>query len=140
MQVLNLSGNSLSEFPVDTCSGLVKLRELHLANNQLAAVPVCLQTHLGALEFLVLDGNKITVVQDNSFSGLASLHTLSISNLLELREVHSGALKGLSALRHFRCADNKALERVDKALFFAGEDKIQQDWSLTTVFLLFSAK
>jgi Leucine rich repeat len=132
-QVLNLSGNSLSEFPLETCSGLVKLRELHLANNQLAAVPACLQSHLGALHLLVLDGNKIASVADDSFAGLSSLHSLSLSALPELREVRGGALKGLAALRHFKCADNAQLEHVDKTLFFMGEDKIQQDWSLNTV-------
>jgi len=113
----------------------VSLEQLNLADNQLDTVPECLQSHLGALQFLTLDGNKIVKVEDSSFTGLGALHILSISNLRDLREVHSGALKGLAGLKEFRCSNNENLARVDKTLFFMGEEKMQQDWSINSVSL-----
>ncbi|XP_059480749.1 insulin-like growth factor-binding protein complex acid labile subunit [Neocloeon triangulifer] len=133
LKVLNLSGNSLTEFPTDTCSNLVRLEELDLTNNQLATVPECLQSYLGALQYLILDGNKIARVEGSAFTGLATLTTLSISNLPQLKQVDSAALKGVTDLKQFRCAGNKQLGKLDKSLFFMGEDKLQQDWSIQTI-------
>ncbi|CAB3378741.1 Hypothetical predicted protein [Cloeon dipterum] len=133
LKSLNLRGNVLVDFPTDTCSNLVRLEYLDLGNNKIPVVPECLQSHLGALQFLALDGNKISTVEGAAFTGLATLHTLVISNLADLKRVDRAALKGVSELQVFRCADNKQLESVDKTLFFMGEEKMQNDWKFKII-------
>ncbi|VDD82774.1 unnamed protein product [Mesocestoides corti] len=63
LRTVDLSGNNISEFPVELCSEAIPLDLLDLSKNDIAIVPTCIES-LQAIE-LNLNSNKVSVVAES---------------------------------------------------------------------------
>ena len=77
LEVLNLSGNKLTELPSEI-SDLRELRGLWVRDNQLVGLPISIQ-RLTKLERLALNGNKLTELP-TEIGDLRLLSELSVSH------------------------------------------------------------
>ncbi|XP_078575586.1 uncharacterized protein LOC144861517 [Branchiostoma floridae x Branchiostoma japonicum] len=75
---LDLSGNNITNVPVDAFSNLPKLRNLSLSSNRIPAIASTTFNGLINLRELYLDNNQITELPDNLFSGLSNLNIINL--------------------------------------------------------------
>lgn len=98
LRVLNLAGNLISKFPIDSFHNLTSLKNFTLDDNRLTNVPkIC---DLKELEFLSLNDNIILSIDKRSFCNLthlASIH-LSMNSLTTIAEETFGHLPALVVL------------------------------------------
>ncbi|XP_071850457.1 uncharacterized protein [Apostichopus japonicus] len=94
---LSLSGNAISQLPVDFFSNVSISYCIDLANNSLTEIPLGLfnssLSKLGA-NILLLQRNKLTRVQNGTFNGLTSLSTIFLSNN-EINELDDDAFANM---------------------------------------------
>ena len=116
LAILRLSANAITELPRDVFSGLTRLVDLDLDNNNdLTALPVEVFSGLSSLRFLNLLSNGLTTLPEGVFSGLSSLHWVGLTGnrLIELPE---GVFSGLSSLEHLALGHNE-LTRLPPRVF-----------------------
>ena len=82
LEILDLRSNRLQILSDDALSLMPKLRQLHLSDNQLAAIPPMIFSSLATsnLETLELQNNSLTMLTPNLFRGLDKLAMLNLSH------------------------------------------------------------
>ena len=82
LERLNLRGNRLGILSDDALVAMTSLRDLNLADNQLAALPPTLfsSASLQSLESLQLQNNSLTMLTPGLFAGLSQLVMLNLSH------------------------------------------------------------
>ena len=78
LQILHLSGNSLTTLPETVFSSLTNLQILHLSGNSLTTLPGALLDQLSQLQVLDLDDNQLTGTLPVELSQLSQLQRLSL--------------------------------------------------------------
>ncbi|XP_068120791.1 tsukushi [Hyperolius riggenbachi] len=112
---LNLANNLISSISRRHEVGLPNIRILNLSGNELRSV---YGLHGIPLQYLVLDGNPISTINENDFLGLEGLTHLSLSNMEELIEIAPNSFKDLSALQNLDFSNNPNLKILSKEVFF----------------------
>lgn len=95
LQHLDLRSNSIVDLPQEV-SACQALSELDAAHNQVAVLPSQLCA-LNNLKTLMLDGNRLTSVPPEIFSGCTSLFTLSLHS----NPITAAALRDLKGFAEF---------------------------------------
>lgn len=95
LHFLYLIGNRLT-ISVDSFDGLDALRTLIMGYNNINDIPAG-ALNLPNLEFLYLNGNNFTELQENVFADLENLEILDLSDN-PLTTIHDGAFRGLDNL------------------------------------------
>ena len=82
LEILDLRSNRLQILSDDALSLMPNLRQLHLSDNQLAAIPPMIFSSLATsnLETLELQNNSLTMLTPNLFRGLDKLAMLNLSH------------------------------------------------------------
>ena len=107
LAVLRLSANAITELPRDLFSGLTRLVDLDLDNNnELTALPADVFSGLSSLRFLNLLSNGLTTLPEGVFSGLSSLHWVGLTGN-GLTTLPEGVFSGLSSLEHLALSHNE---------------------------------
>ncbi|KAI8508767.1 G-protein coupled receptor, partial [Branchiostoma belcheri] len=88
---LNLQGNRISSFHVDTFAELHKLFRLFLSHNELDTLVPGTFRNLHQLEWLYLEDNRLTTIQHGTLSGLANVHWLGLMGN-KLQRLDGGAI------------------------------------------------
>lgn len=110
LQVLYLNANRLGILADNAFHQMTHLRELNLADNQLAALPPTLFTtsSMKSLESLHLQNNSLTLLTPELFSGLNNLAMLNLSyNAIDSLYLQEDTFKGLSNLKFLDLSHNR---------------------------------
>uniref|UniRef100_A0A914C1D2 Uncharacterized protein n=1 Tax=Acrobeloides nanus TaxID=290746 RepID=A0A914C1D2_9BILA len=91
------------------------MKILNLRNNAFQRIEPSIAKELPGLVKLDLSGNKISVIEKNSFVGLTLLEELSLDNN-QISEIHDGEFNGLKNLKTLNLANNK-LAKITKNTF-----------------------
>ena len=122
LEVLNLKNNRLSILAEDALTSMTKLKDLNLADNQLAAIPPSLfqgKKGLDQLESLHLQNNSLTMMTSNLFFGLTGLLMLNLShNAISSHIMETETFSGLNDLRVLDLSYNR-LTLIEVATFEA---------------------
>ncbi|KAL5285424.1 chp.2 family protein [Megaselia abdita] len=101
LREIRLRYNELPSIPQDMATNMSNIRVLDISYNDLTNVPLMTQM-LTRLEKLILSGNPITSLNNNSFEGVnENLEMLDISNL-RLHYFEYGSLESLPNLRSLK--------------------------------------
>ena len=109
IESIKLTGNGLTELPVNVFDDLGSLRNLGLWGNRLTTLPLDIFGSLTALRSLNLGTNRLTQLPDGAFAGLTHLDYLNLSNN-RLTALPSNAFHGLARLRRLEFVDNEIAE------------------------------
>ncbi|KAG8226368.1 hypothetical protein J437_LFUL007725 [Ladona fulva] len=159
LKVLNLTSNKLTVLKSTVMAKFTELLELDLSWNNLETVPeVFLSTvkplnnrtvglrslnrtvtpfGLVNLRSLILDGNPIKVLGKNSFAGVPSLTSLSLSSMGTLVDVDPDVLSGLWFLEKLRLSRNPQLSHLPELMFQAMRKS--ERWTLKKVDLSYNS-
>jgi Leucine-rich repeat (LRR) protein len=101
LQHLDLSENNFYVMPtfcdvINNKSAVPLLKNLSLFNNAIRDISIRSIKCLENLESLILDGNRIRTLDNNVFSTLIKLITLSLCNLPQLKNINSTAFNSSS--------------------------------------------
>ena len=107
LEHLDLRANRLEILSDNALASMTSLRELNLADNQLAALPPTLfsissseMSPPRALESLQLQNNSLTLLTPGLFAGLSQLSMLNLShNAIASHLLDADSFKGLSNLK-----------------------------------------
>ncbi|KAM9321151.1 tsukushi [Gastrophryne carolinensis] len=111
---INLSNNLISSVSRSPDDRPPTIRNLDLSGNQLHSV----QGLQGLpLQYLDLDKNPISKIEENNFLGLKGLTHLSLSNLKDLKEIAPYSFKELPALQILDLSNNHNLKTLSKDVF-----------------------
>ncbi len=80
LELLQLSNDHIHTLHMDSFSGLYSLKELHVYNNQISALPKGLFVDLSQLLYLNLDHNDLKYIHVDDMSQLQQLKVLSLAN------------------------------------------------------------
>ncbi|GAB6020574.1 hypothetical protein CHUAL_003253 [Chamberlinius hualienensis] len=116
LELLDLSKNGLSQLPMGLINPICYLTNLNLAFNTFQQVPEVLQGAV-KLKYLNLDQNPIENFDHLSFVGLTNLKNLSISRMMSLTTIKTGAFQYLHNLRAVNCNENHNLTTIEQSLF-----------------------
>ena len=95
----------ISELKAGDFSGLTSLREIDLAQNNLASLPEGIFPGLSALQQILLQYNRLTTLPESVFSGLSSLRILFLHSN-SITDLPEGVFSGLSSLEGIHLAWN----------------------------------
>ncbi|KAK2715467.1 toll-like receptor Tollo [Artemia franciscana] len=111
--VLDLSYNELTSdwVTVGTFQGLIELRYLSLANNQLRKVDSNLLVDSSQIEFLDFSCNNIEIISNGAFRNMKNLETLLLPHN-KLQSLNFDMLKGPSSIK-FLSLENNQISRID---------------------------
>lgn len=87
LQEVDLSNNSLNDFPTSIFEGSVNIKILRLRNNMIRDIPHEAFSYLPKLEELDLSGNYLTTLVPNGFHGFKKLQTLVLNGLTDLTKI-----------------------------------------------------
>ncbi|XP_076448076.1 leucine-rich repeat neuronal protein 2-like [Babylonia areolata] len=113
---VDLSDNSLRKVYQNGFSGLQRLKLLNMSENSFVGIPTQELQRLSSLDILLLDGIKITALQEGDFRDM-NVSSLSLSFLPNLRVVHKGAFSNMSRLRTLQMHDNPELLFINPHAF-----------------------
>ncbi len=111
LEHLDLTGNSLVNFPKGIFDGLSNLKSLNLSLNRLHRLPEGLFSDLDSLEILNLvesvqsGDTRLTLLSERIFEGLGNLRVLHLSRNA-LRRLPEQIFKGLAKLEYLDLSDN----------------------------------
>lgn len=115
---LDLKGAALYNLSLDTFQGLEhSLRQLDLSDNRLKKIPTIHLSGLGRLEDLSLGQNEFEVIPEGGFVGLKNLRRIDVTGSLKLRKIQSGAFATNTNLEAITIASNKLLDEVQEGAF-----------------------
>ncbi|OZC06751.1 hypothetical protein X798_06255 [Onchocerca flexuosa] len=107
MRQIDLSYNKIVHIPTDTFKNMAKsLKWMNLEENQLHQLPNALQP-LRSLEILNMNGNKLTVLDNNTINNLKPILTELLLAFNRLTEIPTHVLNGMSRLRHLDLSKNR---------------------------------
>lgn len=111
LQHLDLSENNIYVMPtfcdvISNKSAVPQLKNLSLFNNAIRDISIRSFKCLENLESLILDGNRIRTLDNNVFSTLINLNTLSLCKLSQLKNINSRAFNS-SSLQILRLNGNR---------------------------------
>lgn len=115
LERLDLRSNRLSILGDDALGSLRSLRELNLADNQLAALPPTLFSNKSQekLQKLQLQNNSLTLLTPDLFVGLSSLVMLNLShNSISSHLLTADTFSGLASLRVLDLSHNRLAQLV----------------------------
>ena len=118
LQTLDLSFNQISVIDDDTFTlgnERSQLELLNLKHNNIKVLNPQIFSRLASLKTLYLDYNSLIDVPAGVFP--ASLQTLTMSNMVELRIVHKGAFQSLRNIRTIEMANNRRLTLIQAGAF-----------------------
>ncbi|XP_044272303.1 phospholipase A2 inhibitor-like [Tribolium madens] len=133
---LNLADNELTDLVKSAIEGLDYLRELDLSINDLDFVPYSLKAVAKSLQVVILDGNPIIEMTEESFQGLEKLSEISANNLTKLHHINSSAFAPTLNLKKLSLTNNPSLEDINVDAFSpnqAIEELYLNDNNLSTV-------
>ncbi|XP_026880290.2 tsukushin isoform X2 [Electrophorus electricus] len=111
---VDLSNNLLSTVSRNPQGHAVHIKSLTLAGNRLRVVP----TLTGVpLQYLSLDGNPITSIEDGAFEKMNDLIYLSLSSLPELTSIQPGSFRSLRNLQVLDLSYNSRLKGLSPDVF-----------------------
>nr|XP_020633305.1 tsukushin [Pogona vitticeps]XP_020633306.1 tsukushin [Pogona vitticeps]XP_020633307.1 tsukushin [Pogona vitticeps]XP_020633308.1 tsukushin [Pogona vitticeps] len=112
---VDLSSNLISLVSVQQDKAIPNIQSLNLSGNRLRNIP-----HLRGipLRYLNLDGNPVSVIEKEAFSGLKDLIHLSLSNMYELSEILPYAFKDLPALQGLDFSNNPNIKSLSAEVFY----------------------
>ncbi|XP_013100006.1 chaoptin isoform X1 [Stomoxys calcitrans] len=127
LREIRLGYNELPSVPQELANNMSNLRMLDLSNNDLTNVP--LMTHsLPHLRKLMLSGNPITSLNNNSFDGVnEDLEMLDISNF-RLHYFEYGCLDALPHLRQLKLTAYSHLEHFNIPYLLKNHHNIRDLW------------
>ncbi|CAD5215455.1 unnamed protein product [Bursaphelenchus xylophilus] len=110
LKVIDLRNNQLGAYPKTALYNLKQLRSVQLSRNWIKELPVRLLEHNREVTELHLKGNRLQVINDQTFhkSTSQNLKWLDLSHNL-IQEVGTDAFEGLSTLSHLDLSSNKLL-------------------------------
>ena len=118
LQTLDLSFNQISVIDDDTFTlgnERSQLELLNLKHNNIKVLNPQIFSRLASLKTLYLDYNSLIDIPAGVFP--ASLQTLTMSNMVELRIVHRGAFQSLRNIRTIEMANNRRLTLIQAGAF-----------------------
>uniref|UniRef100_U5EN60 Putative integral to membrane n=1 Tax=Corethrella appendiculata TaxID=1370023 RepID=U5EN60_9DIPT len=130
LRSLDLSYMELSKLPEHIFHSPSGLQVLNLTGNLLTEVPNSL-SYARNLKQLILDENPMRNFTDkNVFPEMKSLEYLSLSYIHTLQEIGKGAFSGLTNLREMHLDNNYALSKIDELAFAHAdpENPERKDW------------
>lgn len=111
LEALYLNANRLGILADNAFHQMPHLRQLNLADNQLAALPPTLFTTsspMKSLESLQLQNNSLTLLTPELFSGLTNLAMLNLSyNAIDSLYFNENTFKGLAKLKFLDLSHNR---------------------------------
>lgn len=124
LQHLDLSENNIYVMPtfcdvINNKSAVPLLKNLSLFNNAIRDISIRSFKCLENLESLILDGNRIRTLDNNVFSTLIKLNTLSLCKLSQLKNINSRAFNS-SSLQILRFNENRY--RFDKKIRYDSKE------------------
>ena len=125
MGELHLSDNELSSLPAGVFSDLTKLYTLDLSSNELSSLSADVFSGLTALETLWLDHNELSSLSAGVFSGLTTLRWLLLDHN-ELSSLSEDVFSGLTALETLHLEDNELSSLSEDV--FSGLTALVQLW------------
>ncbi|CAD6994601.1 chaoptin isoform X1 [Ceratitis capitata] len=127
LRELRLGYNELPSIPQELAFNMSNLRMLDLSNNDLTNVPLMTQS-LPHLRKLMLSGNPITSLNNNSFDGVnEDLEMLDISNF-RLHYFEYGCLDSLPHLRSLKLTAYSHLEHFNIPHLLRHHHNIRELW------------
>lgn len=115
---LDLKGAALYNISVEAFQGLENsLRQLDLSDNRLKRIPTVHLSGLARLEELSLGQNEFDVIPEGGLVGLKNLRRIDISGSLKLRKIQAGAFATNTNLEAITIAANKLLDEVQEGAF-----------------------
>ncbi len=106
LQELHLAHNELVALPENIFHGLIQLRSLRLNNNDLITLPVNIFRGLTSLQWLYLDNNQLIELPENIFGGLTVLEGLNLSDN-QLTSFPDNIFHGLHGLKILYLGGNR---------------------------------
>ncbi|MCP9260122.1 Leucine Rich Repeat family protein [Dirofilaria immitis] len=107
MRQIDLSYNQIVHIPAGTFKNMAKsLKWMNIEENQLHQLPNALQP-LRTLEILNLNGNKLTVLDNNTINNLKPVLIELLLAFNRLTEIPTHVLNGMSRLRHLDLSKNR---------------------------------
>ncbi|XP_018425441.1 PREDICTED: tsukushin [Nanorana parkeri] len=119
---INLANNLISSISRRPDDPVPNIRGLDLSENQLRSVHGLQGI---PLQYLNLDRNPISKIEENNFLGLKGLIYLSLSTMENLREISPHSFKDLPALQILDFSNNQNLRTLGKDVFF-GLNSLQE--------------
>ncbi|XP_028655989.1 tsukushi [Erpetoichthys calabaricus] len=119
---VDLSNNRLALVFRDPHISSPNIKSLNLSGNKLASVPKLQNV---PLRYLSLDGNPISVIEENSFLGLEDLSYLSLSGLPTLSVIKPNSFKSLPNLQGLDLSNNMELKSLSSEVF-SGLQSLQE--------------
>ena len=89
LEEVDLSNNSLRDFPGNIMMGTPGVKRLYLKNNLIMFISTGTFSTFGNLEVLDLSGNLFNTLNPSAFHGLTSLHTLKLDSNNELTMIEN---------------------------------------------------
>lgn len=115
---LDLKSAALYNISLEAFHGLEhSLRQLDLSDNRLKRVPTLHLSGLNRLEDLSLGQNEFESIPEGGFVGLKNLRRIDISGSLKLHKIQSGAFGTNTNLESITIASNKLLSEVQEGVF-----------------------
>ncbi|CAG9531848.1 unnamed protein product [Cercopithifilaria johnstoni] len=104
---IDLSYNRIVHIPAATFKNMAKsLKWMNLEENQLHQLPNALQP-LRTLEILNMNGNRLTILDNNTINDLKTVLTELLLAFNRLTEIPTQVLNGMSRLRHLDLSKNR---------------------------------
>jgi hypothetical protein len=124
LEEVNLSNNSLTDFPTVVLNGSTTIKRLFLKNHQIASLSLPYGDAFHGeffpnLEMLDLSGNFFNVITPNEFSGFKGLQKLILDGNRHLTMIEKYSFSGLNSLVELSCERNRMLTYVDPLAFQA---------------------
>ena len=115
VNILNLTGNYISDIVDGAFNGTPQLRELYLDQNQLTRITASMFCGLNFLSHLDLSDNLISTIDNGSFQSMPNLTYLSLHGN-QLTSIEPGTFSGLFSIKSLVLSANRLVSHVTEGL------------------------
>ena len=115
VEILNLTGNSISDIVDGAFNATPQVRKLYLDHNQLSRIRMLMFYGLGFLDLLDLSDNLISTIDNRSFESLRYLTHLSLRGN-QLTSIQPETFFGLTSIRILDLSANRLVSHLTQGL------------------------